>query len=292
MALNGPEVACSASVSTQARDSRVASVVASSSGRSKPVAPAKERIGERLREIAARYPAELVAGQMRDVARITFNIGLVTGRLGSEVAVCDLGGGIGLFSVGCAALGMRSTLVDDFGDSVNREFAQVPERVHKVYGVEVVSADVIESPPEFAEGSFDVVTSFDSMEHWHHSPKTLFHRVMRWLRPGGLLVLGVPNCVNLRKRITVPFGMGKWSSMADWYDQARFRQHVREPDTDDLRYIASDLQLERVEILGRNWLGYASSRGWVRLGTPLFDATLRLFPSLCADIYLVGRTRA
>jgi SAM-dependent methyltransferase len=254
--------------------------------------PTSEEIAARLRTIAGTYPEELVAGQRRDVARITFNIELVTDRVGQDVAVCDLGGGIGLFSVGCAALGMRATLVDDFGDSVNRDYAQVPQQLHQKYDVEVVSSDLIVSPPEFAAGSFDAVTSFDSMEHWHHSPRALFHRVLRWLRPGGLFILGVPNCVNLRKRITVPFGIGKWSSMADWYDEARFRQHVREPDTGDLRYIARDLQLQQVEILGRNWLGYASRRGWVRLGTPLFDVPLRLFPSLCADIYLIGRTRA
>jgi len=252
--------------------------------------PTPGEIAEQLEAIAAAYPGELVAAQKQDVARIGFNIGLVTERAGRDVAICDLGGGIGLFSVGCAALGMRATLVDDFGDSVNREYAQVPQQVHRKYGVEVVSSDVIESPPVFADGAFDAVTSFDSMEHWHHSPRGLFQRVVRWLRPGGLFVLGVPNCVNLRKRITVPLGMGKWSSMADWYEQPRFRQHVREPDTADLRYIARDLELREVEILGRNWLGYTSARQWVRLGTPLLDIPLRLFPSLCADIYLVGRT--
>ena len=266
---------------------RLAQALQSGSSR---LPPAHEQIGARLAAIADGYPAQLVSGQRRDAARIAFNIGLITARLGRDVALCDLGGGIGLFSVGCAALGMRVTLVDDFGDSVNRDYAQVPQQVHAKYGVAVVSRDVIESPPEFADGSFDAVTSFDSMEHWHHSPRALFQRVRSWLRPGGLFVLGVPNCVNLRKRLTVPFGIGKWSSMADWYEQERFRQHVREPDTDDLRYIARDLKLQRVEILGRNWLGYASPRGWVRLGTPLLDVPLRLFPALCADLYLIGRT--
>jgi 2-polyprenyl-3-methyl-5-hydroxy-6-metoxy-1,4-benzoquinol methylase len=250
----------------------------------------KEKIAEQLKAIADRYPPELVTAQQTDVRRITYNIGLVTDRVGRDVRVCDVGGGIGLFSVGCAALGMRSTLVDDFRDNVNYEFNDVPERVHKAYGVQVVSCDVIESPPEFADGAFDVVTSFDSMEHWHHSPKGLFHRVLKWLRPGGLFVLGVPNCVNLRKRLTVPLGIGKWSSMGDWYEQTRFRQHVREPDVGDLRYIARDLGLQQIEILGRNWLGYTSRHAWVRLGTPLLDVPLCLFPSLCADIYLVGRT--
>ena len=43
-------------------------------------------------------------------------------------------------------------------------------------------------------------------------------------------MVGVPNCVNLRKRLTVPLGRGKWSPMADWYEQPSFRGHVREPD--------------------------------------------------------------
>lgn len=247
-------------------------------------------ITSRLREVAATYPRDLVPGQMTDITRIAFNISLVTQRKGRDVAVCDLGGGIGLFSVGCAALGMRSTLVDDFRDTINRQFSEVPELVHKKYGVTVVSSDVIESPPEFSAHSFDVITSFDSMEHWHHSPKELFHRLLNWLKPGGLLIIGVPNCVNLRKRVTVPFGIGKWSSMADWYEEPRFRQHVREPDTGDLRYIAKDLQLQDVEIIGRNWLGYVSRYGWIRAGSPYLDIPLRLFPSLCSDIYLVGRT--
>ena len=74
----------------------------------------------------------------------------------------------------------------------------------------------------------------------------------------GLFVLGVPNRVNLRKRVFVPFGYGKWSSMKDWYESPVFRGHVREPDVDDLRYIARDLHLRDWQVFGRNWLGYSS----------------------------------
>jgi hypothetical protein len=89
------------------------------------------------------------------------------------------------------------------------------------------------------------------------------------LKPGGLFFLGVPNCVNLRKRITVPLGAGKWSAIEEWYEREMFRGHVREPDVGDLRYIARDLGLRDVRIFGRNWLGYASRHGWVRALTPL-----------------------
>ena len=127
------------------------------------------------------------------------------------------------------------------------------------------------------------------MEHWHHSPKALFGHLMRALRPGGLFFLGVPNCVNLRKRITVPLGRGKWSTMADWYEPPRFRGHVREPDIDDLRYIARDLGLREVRIIGRNWLGYQSRRRWARALVSIVDRPLQQRPSLCSDIYLLGR---
>jgi SAM-dependent methyltransferase len=250
--------------------------------------PSVETISAELQKVASRYPDAMIPDQVVDIPRIAFNIRLVTARKGTDIKICDLGGGIGLFSVGCAALGMKSTLVDDFSDTVNRKYADVPSTVHASYSVEVISADVVADPPPFLPGSFDVVTTFDSMEHWHHSPKQLFSDAIRWLKPGGLLIIGVPNCVNLRKRLTVPFGVGRWSPMAEWYDAPKFRGHVREPDTSDLRYIATDLKLNNVEVLGRNWLGYVSRFRWVRELTPFVDRPLRLFPSLCADLYLIG----
>jgi hypothetical protein len=102
-------------------------------------------------------------------------------------------------------------------------------------------------------------------------------------------MIGVPNCVNLRKRLTVPFGHGKWSSMASWYDEPEFTSHVREPDVDDLAVIARDLGLEQFRIVGRNWSGHASSSRVIRAAARLSDHLLRLRPSLCSDLYLIGR---
>ena len=127
------------------------------------------------------------------------------------------------------------------------------------------------------------------MEHWHHSPKALFARMMVQLKPGGLVVIGVPNCVNLRKRITVPLGHGKWTAMEDWYERPVFRSHVREPDTKDLRYIARHLGLVDMAVLGRNWSGYRKPSRLFRAAARAADGLLRLAPALCADIYLIGR---
>lgn len=243
-----------------------------------------------LEAVARLYPAHMVAGQLLDVHRIAFNIRLaLNGAEPRGLSICDIGGGVGLYSLGCAALGMRSMLIDDFGDQVNIREGDAALAVHRKYGVTVLARDVVAKGVADIGEPFDIVTIFDSMEHWHHSPKRLFAEVReKLLKPGGRFVLGVPNCVNLRKRITVPLGYGKWTSMEDWYEQPVFRSHVREPDVDDLRYIARDMRLKKTKILGRNWLAYVNSRRTIRVIAPVADAVLRPFPGLCSDIYLVG----
>lgn len=248
---------------------------------------------ETLREVALKYPAGLVSEQLRDIDRIAFNIGIVLNdikpKLHNESEICDLGGGIGLFSVGCAAYGFKRTVVaDDFNDSINHEVGDTIFALHKTLGVEVVSGDVVKNAMQNISGEFDAITTFDSMEHWHHSPKRLFREAFKKLKVGGIFVLGVPNCVNIRKRISVPLGRGKWSRMEDWYEEDVFRAHVREPDTNDLLYIARDMGLTSVKIFGRNWLGYNSNSKAVRLATVVMDHPLRLRPSFCSDIYVVG----
>ena len=241
-----------------------------------------------LESLARRYPAPLIEAQLKDIPRIAFHIELVKELVPLEnPVVADIGGGIVLFSVGCAAAGMTVTLVDDFGDPVNRSDQGTGAlSLHRELGVIVDSRDVMNGF-HLPSNHFDVITSFDSMEHWHQSPKTLFHGLIDSLRPGGWFVLSGPNCVNLRKRITVPLGFGKWSSMSSWYEEGVFRAHVREPDVDDLRYIAADIGLKDVKIFGRNWLGF--DRPGMRQLMPAIDAVLRLRPSLCSNIYVIGR---
>jgi 2-polyprenyl-3-methyl-5-hydroxy-6-metoxy-1,4-benzoquinol methylase len=247
-----------------------------------------------LRKVASQYPGDMVDEQIRDIPRITFNIGIalefMKPKPPNELEICDLGGGIGLFSVGCAAYGLKRTvLIDDFNDPVNQQAGASILDLHRSYGVEVISRDVVANGVRDIKGWFDVITTFDSMEHWHNSPKRLFHEVAEKLKPGGVFVLGVPNSVNIRKRIAVPLGMGKWSVMQDWYEVDVFRGHVREPDVSDLMYIAHDMRLTDIKIYGRNWLGYYSENQVVRFATKILDYPLRLKPSLCSDIYMIGK---
>ncbi len=243
-----------------------------------------------LLQVAHSYPEDgMVKWQTRDIPRIQFGIELaLNGSDPKGLRVLDIGGGLSMFAPGCAALGMQSVLVDDFNDTGTVRDGDAGFTAHRKFGVEVMARDVIRDGLGDL-GTFDIITTFDSMEHWHSSPKQLFAEVKTALKPSGIFVLGVPNCVNLRKRITVPLGYGKWSQMSDWYEQTPFRGHVREPDVADLHYIASDMGLRDVRIYGRNWQGYKNGRSLIRAVTSVIDRPLRLFPALCADLYLTAR---
>ena len=245
-------------------------------------------ITETLEALALRYPEDLVAAQQKGIARNAFHIEYVKKLVAKEdLCIADIGGGIGLFSPGCAAMGMTVTLIDDFSELVNlSELGRSSLCLHSELGVNVLTQEVTLSLA-LPSNHFDVVTCFDSMEHWHNSPKAAFHKVVDSLRPGGWFMISVPNCVNLRKRVTVPLGYGKWSTMAVWYEEERFRGHVREPDVDDLRYIAKDLGLKDVRVFGRNW--YGAKYPLLRAFMPVLDAALRLKPSICSNIYVAGQ---
>jgi len=254
----------------------------------------KQYISETLTKICKLYPPELVEHMRRDIERMEFHIGLaMEGRsieTVQELSVCDLGGGNTLFSVGFAAFGVkRSILVDDLSDPDNDWIFENDTSPHAHYGVQIFQRDLLQHGLDGIEDQLDVVTCFNSMEHWHNSPKKLFAEVFSKLRAGGKFILSAPNGVNLRKRITVPFGRGKWSALDDWYESERFRGHVREPDVEDIVCIARSMGLIDLKVLGRNWSGYYSQKPLIRAMTVIADQPLRLFPTLCADIYVVGR---
>lgn len=241
---------------------------------------------QRLAEIAREYPSAIAKHELEDVERIAYHIELVQRYAKDGRRICDIGGGIGLFTPGCAALGYDTTLVDDFRDDVNLRNGDGVFTAHKKFGVTVISCDVVTQPLAFASNSFDVITTFDSMEHWHHSPKRLFHMLKKALTAEGILIIGVPNCNNLLKRVRTMLGKGHWSPMKDWYEPEVFRAHVREPSVSDLRYICNDLDMNIVTIIGRNWLG-RENRPFLQRVAPI----LQMRPGLCSDLYLVASKR-
>jgi SAM-dependent methyltransferase len=236
-----------------------------------------------LVELVDAYPQPLRPVQHADVPRQLFHLEQVY-RPGSALA--DLGGGIGLFSPACATLGMTTWLVDDFADEVNQNFDIDSLGIHRRAGVRVIATQIREWGRHFADATLDVVTCFDSLEHWHHSPRPVLREARRVLRPGGMLFLGTPNAANLRHRLELLMGRSNWSQFEDWYYPDEFRGHVREPVLADLLRILDDLGLERRAVWGRNFLG--NPGGFRGIASNAVDRALRPFPTLCKDLYVLA----
>lgn len=262
-----------------------------------PVGNSKDRIRDALERSIALYPTmdiqpvtdliyDLPTLFRKELDRFAFNLRYVLKFVPPGGRIADVGAGLTPHSHALTLLGYRGVLVDDFSDIWHAKAIDVLEW-QKRDGVEVVSCDVLRGVP-LDENSLDAIMTFDCLEHLHHTPKRMLQDCVRALKPGGLFFLGVPNCVNLRKRLTVPFGYGKWSPIAEWYDKEVFRGHVREPDVEDLHYIANSLGLRDVTIIGKNWLGYHSRSAIVRSLTPVADRVLQIWPSLCANIHVAG----
>lgn len=243
--------------------------------------PSLRTIEDALRSVQSYYCPDILAGTVEQTMRDIFKVSLVAHR---GASLCDIGSGLGAFGPACAALGMKVTVIDDFRDEVNLRVGEAGFAAHRKCGVRIVSADASSGIP--IDETFDVMTCFASIEHYHNSPKRMLHSMMDHLVPGGLFVLSVPNAVDLMKRIQTPLGRARWSPIEEWYEPCEFRGHVREPVVPDLVYIARDLGIADYRIMGRNFI-------WNRSGLSkrLLESVGRVvqhWPSLCTEIFLIG----
>jgi SAM-dependent methyltransferase len=155
-----------------------------------------------------------------------------------------------------------------------------------------VIADLCGSPASFAEGSFDVVLSSFTIEHFADPPAALAN-LARWLRPGGTLVA---TTVNRRHPLV-------WAYLAvPVLVRGRVQRLVKASAADAhpivgacnspalLRAAAeaagfADVRLETVGHLERAWGRIAVGRWLGRLG----DALAAPFPSRRSTLVLVAR---
>jgi SAM-dependent methyltransferase len=228
------------------------------------------------------------------------------GMLQAGKHLLDLGAGLSIFGPMVRKLGMEVTLVDDFGGGggvITGQRAQdikVLNLFREQLGIRIIEENFVEQPIPLADASIDAVTCFHSLEHWHNSPKRLFKEISRIVRPKGVLILATPNAVNIRKRAYVLFGRNNYPILRAWYDEGDpvYRGHVREPVIRDLQQIMHWNGFEVLATYGRNFIGRKSRslaflpQSVVNATAIVSDAFLRLFPSLCSDIHVVGRKSA
>ena len=208
--------------------------------------------------------------------------------------IVDLGGGFSVTNGLLAALGMQVNVFDifeyDLGwlrASGGYDYSSLMRFLTRA-GVHFFEVDVCKCNlrTHFPENSVDAVVSYHCLEHLHQSPREVLESALAVLKPNGLLLVEVPNAINLLKRLKVLVGKTNYSDYGDYYESTNFTGHVREYSVSDLKRLAAYLGLAEFEIYGKNWYGSlfdVLGNGWPGQGA---DALLTRFPGLCGSLFL------
>lgn len=107
-----------------------------------------------------------------------------------------------------------------------------PERLHQHATMDF--NDFASQPPPFDEGSFDIITICEVVEHMLIPPDITLAFLARMLkRPHGIIVVGTPNAVCLTNRLRMAMGENPFQRLvADWRS---YRVHIREYTMQELR---------------------------------------------------------
>jgi SAM-dependent methyltransferase len=213
--------------------------------------------------------------------------------------VIDLGGGITLINGVLARLGMKVHVVDfmeeywsagpAYSDNIRASFDFLRSQ-----GVQFLKTDLTDCDlrQHFPLGTADRIVSNHTLEHFHRSPRKLLESSVAVLADGGLMVIEVPNAVNLLKRIKVLFGKSNYPPYDTFYSDAHWTGHVREYSVGDLKALAQLLGFDDWKIYGRNWHGTLYFAIKNRQAAQVMDKALRLFPGLCGSLFLEARKKA
>ena len=97
----------------------------------------------------------------------------------------------------------------------------------------------------FAPNSFDIVCSHAVIEHLHESPRGLLNTMGTFAKDDGLILVGMPNSVNLRKRLSVLMGKSNHVPIDQFYHSTGvWRGHVREYTLSETAYICGEAGFE------------------------------------------------
>lgn len=163
-----------------------------------------------------------------------------------------------ILDVGCSSGAFLSVMNDGswklFGIEMESSTAQ---RAESSTGARVFVGDALAAP--FAANSFDVITSFDLLEHVYH-PMNFLAKVHEWLKPGGIYFVAVPNVDSWEARLfksywyglELPRHLTHFSPRSLRQAMASLKFKERSLTTSGVSYAEHSLTYIRYELLSRN----------------------------------------
>jgi SAM-dependent methyltransferase len=159
-------------------------------------------------------------------------------------------------------------------------------------GVECRSCNLEKDSLPYDDDALDLVVFTETLEHVPRSPYTILTDIRRVLKPGGLLLLSVPNLMSLTNRVKMFLGRNVLSVELFYSDSFG---HFREYSMDEVRHLFDRVGLERLcdDFVHYDSGLHASGRGLraVRLGLVRMASSplLHFFPDLRPVCLVIGR---
>jgi 2-polyprenyl-3-methyl-5-hydroxy-6-metoxy-1,4-benzoquinol methylase len=104
-----------------------------------------------------------------------------------------------ILDIGCSSGSFLATMRNGAWQLHGVEMsASMAERARTTTAAEIFVGDVLDAP--FPAETFDVITSFDVLEHMYE-PRAFLAKVHKWLKPGGIFYAELPNIDSWESRL-------------------------------------------------------------------------------------------
>jgi SAM-dependent methyltransferase len=184
-------------------------------------------------------PEEMGPHYSEDYHRVIMAAGELTassrwGRQCDTIAQHKKGGAI--LDIGCSSGGFLKAMKGGAWKLYGIEWeASTAEKAKAATGAEVFVGEALDAP--FPDESFDVITGFDLLEHVYH-PRQFLAKVQQWLKPGGIVYVGLPNIDSWEAHM-----LGTY-----WYG-LELPRHLSHFSPRSLRHVFNSLGFQEVSLL-------------------------------------------
>jgi SAM-dependent methyltransferase len=162
-----------------------------------------------------------------------------------ETTALDVGGFLGAFPLALTRVGVKVTLVEEYG-YYHGAFDDLKSYLERE-GIEVWAADFTQPLPDQTRRAFSLVTNMAMLEHLPSSPKQLMENIHRSTAPDGTLIVEVPNIGYWPNRLRVLRGESIHQPYELYYQSdppfmGHHREYTVQELTDLLSWSGFDIQ--------------------------------------------------
>jgi SAM-dependent methyltransferase len=156
-----------------------------------------------------------------------------------------------ILDIGCSSGGFLSTMKGKDWQLSGIEMEEsTAERAHANTGADVFVGDAMDAP--FLPGTFDVITTFDVLEHVYN-PRQFLTKVLEWLKHGGIYYALMPNIDSWESKV---FG-------SHWYG-LELPRHLSHFSPKSIRYLMNEIGFWEVSVTTPAVSYVERSSGYVR----------------------------